>query len=63
MKIITQVEEFHYQCDECKRNILQDIDERLMGTVTYGVWSSNNERVYKRTKHFCNSCLRKKGLM
>ena len=63
MKVITQLEEYHYKCDECKRKILKDVDEQLMGTVTYGVWSNGTDRIYKRTKHYCVSCLKRKGIV
>lgn len=60
MKIITQVEIMHYECDECKRRIL---DEKSVITIKYETRSGNGFDMHKRTKHYCSTCARKKGIL
>lgn len=60
MKVITQVEEHYYRCDECHKRIL---DENQVVTLEFHKLSANGFISNKRTRHFCQNCAKRKGML
>lgn len=60
MRIVTQVEEYYYRCDECNKRILE---EKQVVTLEYYKISGNGFNSNRRTKHFCKNCAKRKGML
>lgn len=60
MKVITQIEEHYYRCDECNKRIL---DETQVVTLEFYRISADGLGSNKRTRHFCQYCAKRKGML